>query len=204
MLRLCITLVVMHFSVSALGAKNKDHWYKVESKEPTKKTKNQDPYPYDSVEKSAPNAKFRKTNIWSLRPKLSIGGGYQFDKSFFNDNKRNRLFLLTNLHFLNKPWSRWNASVQLMQNNSLFIGASWEITPSRERIRTYYGIGAAHLLVSEKEFSNLVDGESYYLTANCGWEVLLDNNHGWNVEIKGFWSSDDYAIQVSGGYIIPF
>ena len=86
----------------------------------------------------------------------------------------------------------------------MFIGASWEFTPSRKRVRSYYGFGVAHLLVSNKQFSNLVDADSYYLTAQYGLEFLLANHHGWNVEIKGFWSGANYATQGSVGYIIPF
>lgn len=204
MARLLVILFFMQIGFSAMAAQSKDHWYKVESQEEEKKTKTPDPYPYDSVEKDAPTKVFREVGFWSLRPKLGLSGGFHADKSFFKEKENNRFFLNASVQFLTKPWHRVTANAQLIQNNSMFIGGSWEFTPSRKRIRNYYGLGLAHLLVSQKEFSNLVDWDHYYVTIKYGWEFLLANQYGWNAEIKGFWSGNNYAVQASIGYIIPF
>lgn len=200
-----LILLLLPLSFPAMGAKNKNFRYKVESKENEKKTKTHNPYPYDSVEKSAPSKKFAKTMMWSLRPKLSLSTGFHVDKAVLEDDKTNRFFFSAALRFHNRPAHRIAVNTQIMQNNSMFLGAAWELTPSRERARSYYGIGLAHLLVSEKEFSNLVEWDNYHLTAHYGYEVLLQNDRAWSVEIKGFLASGgNYAAQLSGGYIVSF
>ncbi len=204
MFRLVLLLIILQLSVSAMAAKNKDHWYKVESQQPEKKSKPRPFYPYDSVEKDAPQKTFKEIGFWSLRPKLGLSGGFHADRSFFDNDDADRFFINSTIQFRTRPWHRWSANVQLLQNNSMFVGAAWEITPSRESARSYYGVGVAHLLVSRKEFSNLVEPENYAVTAHYGWEFLLSNQHGWNLELKAFWSGSNPAIQFAAGYIIPF
>jgi len=201
---LFITFTVLLFSLSAVGAKNNDHWYKVESKKSEKKKKTIPFYPYDSLEKGASKQSFKEIGFWSLRPKLGLSGGFHADRSLFSDHRLNRFFLNTSLQFRTRPTHRLTANAQLLLNNSMFIGGSWEFTPSRKRTRTYYGGGIAHKLVSNKQFSNLVEGESYYVTAQYGWEMLKPSGNGWTIEVKGFLSSADRAIQLSWGYLLPF
>ncbi len=204
MLRLVFLLFFLQTGVYALGAQKDDHWYKVETKNDEKKSKNPEYYPYDSVEKGAPKKTFSEVGFWSLRPKLGLSGGFQGDKAVFTESRTDRFFINASVQFLTQPWYRVAAHFQLMQANSLFAGASLEFTPSRKRVRSYYGFGLAHLLVSKKQFSNLVEADSYYLTGNYGWEFLLRNQHGWNIELKAFWSGSNQALQVAVGYIIPF
>ena len=187
-----------------MAAKNKDHWYKVESKKTQKESKPEPFYPYDSVEKDDKNRSFKEIGFWSLRPKIGLSLGFHADKAVFKNSKSNRGFLDSKIYFYNQPWYRVTLNVQIIQNNSAFLGGSLEYTPSRESSRNYYGVGASHLLVSEKEFSNLVEPDSYYLTATFGREFLLQTGHAWFVESKGYWSGNNYAIQLALGYIIPF
>ncbi len=203
MIQILTLIFISTLPLASLAAQKNDHWYKVESKKQEKKAKPKANYNYDSVEKSNPERQFQNPGYWSLRPKLSFSGGYHVDKAFLNEGKRNRLFFNTALQFRQRPWYRLTANALLLQNNSMLAGLSYEITPSRERVRTYYGVGVAHLLVAEKQFSNLVELDAYYATAQYGWEVLLPSKHGYNIEIKGFLSGNDYAIQISAGYIIP-
>jgi len=186
-----------------MAAQKKDHWYKVENKVPEKKQKVSSSYPYDSVEKAASVTNFSEIGFWSLRPKLSLAGGFHADKAVFKDKKSNRWFFSTSLQFRNRPWQRISANVLLLQNNSMFVGSSWEYTPSRGSTRQYYGVGVAHLLVSEKEFSNLVEKESYYLTLHYGLEILLRSKNAIAIELKGFLTGNNHALQLSVGYIIP-
>jgi len=203
MKQLLLLTFLFQFSLYAMGAKNKDHWYKVESKKPEKKQESPNPYPYDSVEKSAPDTQFYEIGFWSLRPKLSLSGGFHADKAVLKEGESNRFFFNTGLHFFNHPWYRINANILLLQNNSMFVGTSWEYTASRKSSRDYFGVGVAHRLISEKEFNNLVEGESYYLTAHYGLEFLLKSQRGISVELKGYYSSNNYALQLAFGYIIP-
>lgn len=199
-----LSLIFITLPSFALAAQKKDHWYKVESPKQERQNKKKDHYLYDSVEKSKMNRSFEAENFWSLRPKISLGGGYHADKALFNEGKTNRFFINGSLAFRNRPWHRLVANILLLQNNSLFTGFSVEFTPSREKNRTYYGFGVAHQMVADKEFSNLVDVDNYYVTAQYGWEFLRPDSHGFSVELKGFLSSTNYAIQFGGAYIIPF
>lgn len=199
-----LILLIFQFSFSALGAKSKKYWYKVESKKQEKKSTNQTPYPYDSVEKQLPNKKFREIGFWSLRPKVALSGGFHADKAVFEDDKTNRFFFNSALYFRQRPWHRFAINALILQNNSAFVGGEWQFTPSRESSRNYYGAGIAHLLVSEKEFSNIVEFDAYYLTATFGREFLLQSQHAWFAEAKAYISSENYALQIGVGYIIPF
>ena len=197
-------LLILPFSLQALAAKNKTYWYKVESKKPEKKSKNKNPYPYDSVEKDLPRKNFSEIGFWSLKPKLGLSAGFHADKEVFENDKTNRWFFNANLYFRNRPWHRFVINTLILQNNSAFVGGEWQYTPSRKHARNYYGIGVAHLLVSEKEFSNLVEQEAYHVTATVGREFLMRSQHAWFIEAKGFFTFENYALQLSAGYIIPF
>jgi hypothetical protein len=189
---------------SAMGATQSDHWYKVETKEKPKTSKKAEDFHYDSLENPVPMKKFVSPSFWSLRPKLTLGAGFHADKNAFKGNQWDRLFLIAGARFFVQPWHRWTAQVQLLQNNTMFVSAAWEITHSREAARSYYGFGLAHLLLTDKEFSNFVEPDSYHLTAHYGWEFLLEKHRAWNTEVKAFWSGNNYALQLSVGYLIGF
>lgn len=199
---LCCLLIGL--SLPALAAKNKDHWYKVESDPPKKEIKTNPHYLYDSVERDDKKTLFSEVGFWSLRPKLGLSFGFHADKAVFTDSKTNRFFIDSKVYFRNRPWHRVTLNVQVIQNNSAFVGANWEYTPERTASRNYYGLGVAHRLVSNKEFSNLVEPDSYYATFNVGREYLQRNGNAWFGECKGLWSGNNFAIQLSIGYIIPF
>lgn len=196
-----ISFILIISSSPAIAAQSKDHWYNVETEKDEKEIKNVEEYPYDSVDSPEPKPVFAKTYLWNLRPKVSFSGGFHADKRFFETGESNRFFLNTNLHFRNRPWHRWVANIQLMQNNSLFLGASWEMTPSRKASRFYYGGGLSHRLISEKELGNFVEGENFYVNLQLGREILLSKDRAWTVEIKGMASSDNHALQLSFGYL---
>ncbi len=185
----------------ALAAQNKDHWYNVETKSKNENKKKEESYPYDSVDSKDSKPRFARSYFWNLRPKVGFSGGFHADRRFFETGKANRLFFNTSLYFRNRPWHRWVANIQYMQNNSLFAGASWEITPSRKQSRFYYGAGLSHRLVSEKELNNFIEEENFHINLQCGQEILTSKDQAWNIEAKAFFSTNNQAIQLSLGYI---
>lgn len=197
-----IHAIILMFSSVAIAAKTENHWLKVESEEKKQEIIDPATYPYDSLEPQLMNKKFTEIGFWSLQPKLIFSGGFHGDKAFFETQKDNRWFFNSEIKFFNKPWHRWSGGVLFLQNNSLFLHGAWEYTPSRKPTRSYYGIGAAHRLISEKEFRNFLEGENYYLTLNTGFEFLARSQNAWNIELKGFLSSDNYVAQLSIGYMI--
>lgn len=203
MKKLFLIATLLLLSFSSLAAKKKDYWLKVESDSPQKKTKNNKPYPYDSLEADNPNKSFSETGFWSLQPKLLFTGGFHGDKAFIREGKTNRWFLGSGLQFRNHPWHRITIIGQLQQNNTLFVSGAWEYTPSRKAFRHYYGAGLAHLLVSDKQLSNLVELEHYFVTLSAGFEYLLQSRHGVMLEAKGFLGTNNYAVQITLGYLIP-
>lgn len=191
------------FCFPALAATNKDSQYKVESTENNETLKTNEDYSYDSLEESPTNKQFPKTLIWTLRPKISFATGLHADKAYLKGERPDLLVNSINLRFFVHPWNRWNGGVQFLQSNKLFLQASWEIMPSREKNRSYYGVGLAHLFYSEKEFSNLVDKDTVHITAHYGWEFLRASQQAWNVELKGFYANENYAFQMTIGYLFP-
>ncbi len=200
MLKIILSLLLSLAPLSAIAAKNKDNWYNVESDLEKEKDEKSENYPYDSVDSPKGKPITTHSYFWNLRPKIGFSGGFHADKSVFNNNQNNRFFINTHMRFYNQPWNRWVANLQLLQNNTFFISASWELTPSRKANRSYYGLGLSHRLVSEQELNNFVDQENFYINLQWGREMLISKNRAWFFELRGLASMEDYVLQLSIGY----
>jgi hypothetical protein len=178
----------------------------IKSRAPKKKRKKKTApnYPYDSLEQTVPEKEFKEVGFWSLQPKLVLGGGFRVDEEVLDGRRYDRVFINASILFRNRPWHRLQGGFQLVHSNALLMGLTWEFTPSRERVRSYYGFGLSNLLVSDKEFRNFLEIDNYFATGVYGWEFLLPSGRGWNIEIKGYLGAEEQALQFSGGYIIPF
>lgn len=190
-------------SFSALGAQPRDHWLNVQSEKKEKNNQNKPNYPYDSLESTQDKRNFSTSVFWTLQPRLTLGGGFHADKTYFQTGQPNRWFITSGLHFLNNPTYRINANLQLIQNNTLFASGSWDYTPSRKALRHYYGLGLAHRLISDKKFANFVEADSYFITASAGLEYLMKSKKGVACELKVFWGGSSYSLQLTFNYIIP-
>ncbi|MEM7647337.1 MAG: hypothetical protein AAF203_10540, partial [Pseudomonadota bacterium] len=178
-------------------------WYKVESESETKKTQKKSTYEFDSVEPSRGRRKFRPMPLWTLTPKLQLGGGFHADNELFEKSYADKFFGLVGLKFRNRPTNRLSTQALFIVNNSLLLNASYEFTPSRKQNRNYYGVGVSHLLVSDKEFANLVEFDNYFVTGTYGYESLFSDGRGYWFEVRGYLGDSRYAVQIQVGYIIP-
>jgi hypothetical protein len=192
------------FWVSAFGAQNTKHWYKVESPKKEKKKKTAPNYPYDSLEQTVPEKSLRRWAFGHFNLNLFWVVGFGWMKRSSDGRRYDRVFINASILFRNRPWHRLQGGFQLVHSNALLMGLTWEFTPSRERVRSYYGFGLSNLLVSDKEFRNFLEIDNYFATGVYGWEFLLPSGRGWNIEIKGYLGAEEQALQFSGGYIIPF
>ena len=185
------------------AAPPKDHWYKVETPKKEKAKKTPRSHQQDSIEIQNIEAPVQKTILWNLEQKLLFGGGLLADRGTFEKNYWDRFFIMTGLRFRQRPTYRLSALAQLLQSNTFFLNANVDFTPSRKAKRTYYGFGVAHQLISEKEFANFVDRSNFFVTGHYGYEFLTSSRRGYSVEFKTFLGSENYAFQISIGFILP-
>lgn len=202
MIQLLLSALLFFAFTISNAAQKEDFWYKVESEK--EKTKTDDPpsYPYDSLENTEEKKVFREVGFWPNSSNLSFGGGFFADEEFFKNSKTNRWFINSDITFRNRAWHRLIVGGTLIQNNSFLFNLGWQYTPSRKPIRTFYGLGLAHLLYSEDEFRSLLVSGNYFVTASTGIEILQKSQRGWRGELKAYVGSGTYAVHFLINYIV--
>lgn len=199
------TLVVILLITASLplkAAPSRDGSIKVETSTQTSEPSNHPTYPYDSVDRAKLQADASAHRQWPLRSQLLFSSGFYTPAGSWNPRTLEMFFLQAGVQFVTRPTYRYRVQMTLLPEEGLMINGTWEYTPSRKVWRPYYGIGAAHKLLAQREFTNLVELSQYYVTAQAGLEYRLPKSGGLSFELKTFIGTEDSALQLSVGYII--
>ena len=175
---------------------------KVETSTQTREPTEPSTYPYDSLDKARARNVKRPHRQWPLRSQLIFSTGFFTPTDDFRQPPLDMLFFQVGMQFFTRPTYRYRIQTTLLPQEGLMVSGSWEYTPSRKVWRPYYGLGAAHKLLAQREFSNLVELSQYYVTAQAGLEYRLPGSGGLSFELKTYLGTEDAALQLSVGYII--
>ena len=198
---LILLFSLLYFAFPAKAAQKDKLWYKVEPAQPKKEESTLEPYEFDSVESKKEDKQWRAFYIWSLKPKLNIGGGFLADKRFIENDDSKRWFFSSEVSFRQRAWHRLVAGALLTQNSNLLVSGSWHYTPSRRWLRAFYGVGAAISLFADSEFRSIVKDDRYFITASYGWELLLSQDNGLRFEAKAYAGTKYYGVHLLASYI---
>ena len=204
-LKMCKTLVLIFLFSTSLPTQAATPGHgsiKVETDKPTHDSTHPPAYPYDSVDKARTKKTKPAHRQWPLRSQLLFSTGLYTPTDSWSSKTLEMLFFQVGLQFLTRPTYRYRLQTTILPEEGLMVSGTWDYTPSRKMWRPYYGVGAAHKLLAQREFSNLVELSQYYVTAQAGFEYRLPNSGGLSFELKTFIGTEDRAVQISFGYII--
>lgn len=184
-----------------LAAQNPNVWHKVESpKKEESSKKGPKPHQFDSLEDKFKFQKPRPQRLWPLNPRLNLSGGLQLEG---DDSAPDQFGLLNGrigVVFNTQANRRFAGGVALIQNREAMLNFDIQFTPSRTFSRFFYGFGIAHQLTADKELSNLLELENYFVTGLLGWEILLTKTQGVFFSTRGMASTGNQIVELNLGY----
>jgi hypothetical protein len=198
-------LIISAFSTSVWAASTKDQWIPMDPPKNPKANSapaKSSPPDTDSLNLDTNPIKPQSSSrFWTLDPKLGLGLGALINSDRLNEPVIGWMTAQVDLNLLVSPTYRYSLQLLVLPSDSVFLSASWEATPSRKALRPFYGLGLAHQMIANKEFSNLVEWDQYFLTLQAGIEYNLPSQNGVRAELKSFINRQDPSLLVNLSYL---